>query len=85
MGPRNFLEWFIQELRKSTQLALQPVKAGLGDESLVYRWKLGRDEYSILVWRFRRVFAVIGGEDLGTRRMLTLARVQQRRIAAALR
>jgi hypothetical protein len=61
------------------------VIARIGDESLLYRWKLSGDAYTVVVWRFRSVFAVIGGEDLGTQRMLTLARVQQRRIAAALR
>jgi hypothetical protein len=85
VGPSNFLEWFVQELRKSTQLALQPVKAGLGDESLVYRWKLGGDNYTVVVWRFRGVFALVGAERMTRDRVLALARTQHRRIVAALR
>jgi Ni/Co efflux regulator RcnB len=84
-GPRSMLAWFVKELRGSTQLMELRTKVELGDEALVYRWKLGNDQFSVVAWRYKAAFAVVGAGELGTTRTLALARVQQRRVAAALR
>jgi hypothetical protein len=81
-GPQSMLVWFRKELRKST-LPARATKLELGDEAWLYRWKLAGDQFGLIVWRFRTVFALVGASELRTARTIALARTQQRRIAAA--
>jgi hypothetical protein len=74
----------VKELRKSTVLNAQSTDVEIGDKGLLYTWKIPGDRFTVVVWRFRTVFAVVGAGELGKVRTLALARVQQRRIASAL-
>lgn len=55
-------------------------RAGIGTES----WALGGSVDTIVLWRYDRIFAVVLGVGMTKQRTLALARIQQRRIAAAL-
>lgn len=58
-------------------------RAGIGSRSWVY-WS-GAPAYVLVVWTSGRVLGYLVSWELGKQGTLTLARTQQRRIAAALR
>jgi len=80
-GARGILVWFDRELIKGSPVSLRRAAVRIGEAGWVY----SGPGVTIVVWRDGRVFAGVSGEGLGRERTLALARVQQRRIAAALR
>lgn len=84
-GARGMVEWFVGEAARQSQAHTPPRKVGLGDAGLLYAWRFGGDSFTIVVWRFGRVFAIVGGTGIDKQHMLALARSQQRRISAATR
>ena len=83
-GARMLLDFFELEMRKSGIKGLVRTRLRLGAEGWVYR---GRSPFAftVVAWRYGRVFAGVAGTGISRARTLALARVQQRRIAAALR
>jgi hypothetical protein len=57
----------------------------LGDEGVAYFVAAQGLRTTIVLWRYRRVFSIVGAGGLERERVLGLARTQQRRVAAALR
>jgi hypothetical protein len=63
--------------------AVRRTRTSLGSGGWLYAApRLGG--YTVVAWRYRRVFATVIGTRLPTSRPVALARAQQRRIAAAL-
>jgi len=84
-GARKLLVWVDSELRKSGFAGQKRARVDLGSEGWVH-WAGGSGlDLSVVVWRQGRVFAGVMGLGLTKDRTLALARVQQRRIVAALR
>jgi hypothetical protein len=83
-GARIVLEWFGVEMRKAGIQGLMRTQGSIGDESWVYSAR-GPAPFAIVAWRYRRAFSGVAATGLNRARVLELARVQQRRIAAALR
>jgi hypothetical protein len=84
-GAHKLLVWADSELRKSGFAGQKRAAANIGAESWVH-WAGGSNlDLSVVVWRHGRVFAGVMGLGLSKDRTLALARVQQRRIAAAFR
>jgi hypothetical protein len=82
-GAHELQDWADREYRKSGMGGLMRERAGIGSESVVY-WGGGPSGHAVVIWRYQRVWAGIAGIGLGRQRTLALARVQQRRIVAAL-
>jgi hypothetical protein len=57
----------------------------LCDDALVFRKDFGSTVFVVVEWRYRNVCAHVGADSVGVKKAIALARVQQRRIAAALR
>lgn len=83
-GARNLLAWVDREFQRSGVMGLRRARAGIGDEGWVY-WGGSSSGVAVVVWRYSRVWSGIGSMGLGKARVLALARLQQRRIAEALR
>jgi hypothetical protein len=66
-------------------LHLHASKVPLGDEGVEYYFAGGDVAFTIVLWRYRRVFSIVGAGGLERARVLVLARTQQRRVASALR
>jgi hypothetical protein len=83
-GARMLLDFFELEMRKGGIKGLVRSRVRLGAEGWVYR---GRSPFAftVVAWRYKRVFAGVAGMGISRDGTLALARVQQRRIAAALR
>jgi hypothetical protein len=82
-GSQKLLEWADRQLRLSGIKGLEraPVRIGAGG----WTYGGGVDFGAVVIWRYRLVWAGIGGTRLGPAVALDLARKQQQRIAAALR
>lgn len=81
-GARSLLVWFDRELRKASPVPLRRTAVPIGAGG----WAYTGTAVTLVVWRSGRVFAGVSGEGAVTKaRTLALARMQQRRIAAALR
>lgn len=83
-GAAGFLAWYAAELRRSGIGGLRRSPLRLGDGGWLYQGA-APTIFFVAVWREGRVFAGAVGLGLERARVLGLARVQQRRIAAALR
>ncbi len=83
-GPPLLLDYFDKEMRKSGIRGLHRSRLAIGDEGWLYGDKKG-DVITFAVWREGRVFAAVVGAGITRPHTLALARLQQRRIAAALR
>lgn len=84
-GAHKLLVWVDNELRKAGFAGQKRERVDLGSEGWVH-WAGGSGlDLSVVVWRQGRVFAGVMGLGLTKDRTLALARVQQRRIVAALR
>ncbi|MGH3077995.1 MAG: hypothetical protein ACRDPZ_07395 [Gaiellaceae bacterium] len=81
-GARKLLEWVDLEARKSGTSGQQRAPMRIGAGGWIY-WAGGL--YHLVAWRHGRVFAGVAGAQIARARLVALARVQQRRIAAALR
>ncbi len=84
-GARGYLRWSAQVTPPRTGLRLVRRRAGLGDEAYVFQKDFGSTLFVVVEWRYRNVTAHVGADSVGVRGALALARVQQRRIIAALR
>ncbi len=82
-GARVVFDYIEHEMKLAGIKGLRREAAGIGTESWVY-WA-GQRGFTLVAWRYDRVFAGIVGLGLTKSQALALARVQQRRIAAALR
>ena len=83
-GASAYLRWSVAVAPSRTGLRFARLRAGPGEEAFVARKSFGGPPWVIVVWRFRNVFASASADSIGLRRTVALARVQQRRIAAAL-
>ena len=83
-GARSLFRWVDEEMMKAGVLGLKRARAGIGAESRVYSGGTPVG-FTLVAWRYGRVFAGIVSIGVPRDRVLALARVQQRRIAAALR
>jgi hypothetical protein len=83
-GSRLLLDYFDSEMRKSGIRGLHRSRLAIGDEGWLYGDRKG-DVVTFVVWRSGRVFSAVVGAGVARPRTLSLARVQQRRIAAAFR
>lgn len=83
-GSRLLLDYLGSEMRKSGIRGLHRSRLAIGDEGWLYGDKKG-DVITFVVWREGRVFSAVVGAGVTRPRTLSLARLQQRRIAAALR
>jgi hypothetical protein len=84
-GARRMLAWFVAETERQGVLHLHASKVPLGDEGVEYSFAGGDVRFTIVLWRYRRVFSIVGAGGLERARVLVLARTQQRRVASALR
>lgn len=82
-GARVVFDYIEDGMKLAGIKGLRREPAGIGSESWVY-WA-GPRGLTLVAWRHGRVFAGIVGLGLTKARALALARVQQRRITAALR
>jgi len=84
-GAHKLLVWVDSELRKLGFAGQKRAAVNVGSEGWVH-WAGGSGlDPSVVVWRQGRVFAGVMALGLTKDRTLALARVQQRRIVAALR
>jgi hypothetical protein len=83
-GARNLFDWVNREFRRAGLKGLKRAPAGVGNQGWVY-WGGASSGIAVVVWRYSRVWSGIAGMGLGKARVLALARLQQQRIAAALR
>jgi len=83
-GPRILLDYFASEMQKAGISGLRRSRLAIGDGGWLYADREGR-VFTIVVWRDGRVFAAVASSGIGRTRTLSLARVQQRRVAAAFR
>jgi hypothetical protein len=83
-GARFVLSWIDREARTSGIRGLKRSAVRIGAEGWLYT---GGSPFvlTFVIWRHDRVFAGVAGTLVSTEQVVRLARVQQRRIAAALR
>jgi hypothetical protein len=81
-GSRKLLEWADHELRLSGIKGMERARVRIGAGGWVYRG--GFDGQTVVSWRYRHVWAGVGGRRISPQVTLELARRLQRRIAAAL-
>jgi hypothetical protein len=84
-GARGYLRWSAQVTPPRTGLRLVRRQRGPGDEAYVFEKDFGTTLFVVVEWRYRNVTAHVGADGVGVSGALALARVQQRRIVAALR
>jgi len=84
-GARQMLTWVVSEMERQGVLHLHASSVALGDEGVAYFVAAQGLRTTIVLWRYRRVFSIVGAGGLERERVLGLARTQQRRVAAALR
>ena len=83
-GARLVMAWFVAEAKKSGIKGLRRSPARIGAEGWLYGAKPASSAFNLVVWRHDRVFAGVVSLGVAQAPTLALARVQQRRIAAAL-
>ena len=83
-GARLLLSFFDTEVRSGGVLVLRRAPTDVGVDGSVYSAS-APVAFTLVVWRHGRVFAGVMGQGVTQERTIALARVQQRRIAAALR
>jgi len=83
-GASEMLRWADRQARLAGIRGLQRARAGIGAEGWVVYLRSSWVE-SYVYWRYGSVWAALGGRGMSKDQALSLARVQQRRMAAALR
>jgi hypothetical protein len=83
-GSRKFFDWFVVEMRKAGVLGLTRSRVRIGAGGWTYTGRAS-SAFTLVVWRYDRVFGGVVATGLSKAQTLALARVQQRRMAAALR
>jgi hypothetical protein len=84
-GAHSYLAWSARETPPRTGLKFVRRQRGLGDEAVVFRKDFGTLVFVVVEWRYRSVFAHVGADSVGVNGAIALARVQQRRMVAALK
>lgn len=84
-GSAAFLAWSVKATPKWAGIPFVRREPGLGDAAYVFRKDFGTSVFIVVEWRYRNVCGHVSADNLGIRRTIALARVQQRKIAAALR
>jgi hypothetical protein len=82
-GARLLFTWFVREVKVAGISGLERSRADVGSEGWVYT-SPSRGSFTLVVWRYERVFAGVVSRGVSRERTLALARVQQRRIVVAL-
>jgi hypothetical protein len=82
-GARIALAWFDGEVGKqAAKASIERSRGKLGAQAWIYTGRApGR--FTLVGWRYRRVVAAVFGLAIPRERVIALARVQQRRIVAA--
>jgi hypothetical protein len=83
-GAQLLFRWFVREVKVAGITGLKRSRADVGAEGWLYT-SPSMGTFTLVVWRHDRVFAGVVARGISRERTLTLARVQQRRIASALR
>jgi len=83
-GASRLLAWIDADMSKAGMRGLRRIRLQLGDRAWLYRGKSPSD-FSFVIWREGRLCAAVIGWGVSERQTLRLARLQQRRIEAALR
>lgn len=83
-GARLMMTWFSNEARKLGVKGLRRSPVRIGEEGWLYGARTGSSDFNLVVWRHDRVFAGIVVLGIGKTQTLAFARLQQRRIVAAL-
>lgn len=83
-GARMFLDWLDAEMRKAGIAGVVRTRVGVGSGGWLYTGRTTA-AFVLIAWRHDRVFAGVVATGLSKARVVALARVQQRRIASALR
>jgi hypothetical protein len=84
-GVDRFVTWYQQQFREPGGQAPKVTRAWIGARATVATNEVAGKPYTTVSWRHGRVIAAVVGQSVPTATVLRLARVQQRRIAAALR
>ena len=83
-GARLMMAWFVKEARTLGARGIRRSAVQIGAGGWLYGGGMGTGAFNLVVWRHERVFAGVVVLGIGKTRTLALARVQQRRLAAAL-
>jgi hypothetical protein len=81
-GAKSLHEWVALQVQRSGIKGLERKRVRIGAGGWIYRG--GFDRQVIVFWRYRHVWAAIGGRGITMALTLEVARKQQARIAAAL-
>ena len=84
-GAASFLTWSVEATPKWAGIPLVRREPGLGEAAFVFRKDFGTSVFFVVEWRYRNICAHVSADNLGVPKTIELARVQQRRIVAALR
>ena len=82
-GSREMLRWADRQVRLSGIRGIERENVRLGTGAFLVSAAPTGEVY--VYWRYRTVWSALGGRGLAKAQVLALARVQQRRIASALR
>jgi hypothetical protein len=83
-GARRLLDFFDLEVRKGGVSGVKRSSVRIGTQARVY-WTSPPVAFTVVAWSDGRVFAVVFAQGVTRTRVVGLARVQERQIAAALR
>jgi hypothetical protein len=83
-GAGQMLAWSEQRARQARVRGLGRARADIGREGWIF-WITAQWTETYVYWRFGTAWSAVGGRGLTKGQALALARIQQRRIAAALR
>jgi hypothetical protein len=81
VGSRKLLEWSDLQARRSGIAGVERARVRIGAAG---GWMYRGGSYRVAIWRYRQVWAGVGGRHITSALVLELARKQQRRIAKAL-
>ena len=82
-GARTYFSAFDHEMKLAGIAHLARTRAKIGSQGLVFNGTAVDSDYTLVFWRHGRAVGAVLGLDIGQARTLRLARLQERRIAAA--
>jgi hypothetical protein len=83
-GAGRMLVWSERQSRLAGVQGLRGARADVGDEGWIF-WTTAQWTETYVYWRFGRAWSAVGGRGQTRGQALAFARLQQQRIAAALR
>jgi hypothetical protein len=83
-GAGRMLAWSEQQARLAGVQGLRGAHVRVGQDGWIF-WTTAQWTETYVYWRFKRAWSVVGGRGVARGQALALARLQQQRIAAALR